>query len=101
MRQAVINIIGLQTPAGRLVFFALASAVIFMLPQTVLAEFSLWARVGFEDAPSIGLTRAYNHVLHGNFAAAWARNHLILVVLAVGVPMLLTDVRKLIEDMRR
>ena len=91
MRQSFFAIIGLQTAAGRLAFFGLASVVIFMLPQSVLAEFSLWARLGFDSAPSIGLTRAYNHVLHGDFAAAWARNHLIFLVMIVGLPLLMRD----------
>lgn len=91
MRQALFAIIGLQTPAGRLAFFVIASVVIYTLPQTILAEFSLWARLGFDDAPSVGLTRAYHYVLHGDLAAAWARNHMIFVVLAVGIPLLVRD----------
>lgn len=98
--QRALDIIGLQTPTGRLIFFALASAIIFVLPQSLLGELSLWAKIGLENAPSVGLTRAYNHILHGNLAEAWARNPLIYIVLAVGVPMLVSDAVKLIKQRR-
>lgn len=101
MKQAALDIIGLQTPSGRLILFSLASAIIFVLPQSVLGEFSLWARIGLENAPSVGLTRAYNHVLHGNLAEAWTRNALIFVVLAVGLPLLVNDAVKLVSRRRR
>ena len=100
MLQAALDIIGLQTPAGRLIFFAMASAAIYVLPQSLLGEFSLWARIGLENAPSVGLTRAYNHVLHGNLAAAWTRNSLIFVVIAVGLPLLVNDIARVIKQRR-
>lgn len=100
MQQVAINIIGLQTPAGRLIFFLLSTVVIFVLPQSLLGEFSLWASVGLENAPSVGLTRAYNHILHGNLSAALARNSLIFIVLAVGLPLLVSDMVKLIKQKR-
>ena len=98
--QKALDIIGLQTPAGRLTFFALASVVIFVLPQTLLGEFSLWARIGLENSPSVGLTRAYSHILHGNLSAAWERNPIIYIVLAVGLPLLISDAVKVIIQRR-
>ena len=99
--QKALDIIGLQTPAGRLIFFALASVVIFVLPQSLLGEFSLWARIGLDNTPSVGLTRAYSHILHGNLSAAWERNSLIYVVLAVGLSLLVRDAFKLINQRHR
>jgi len=95
MRQRILDIIGLRTPAGRLIFFGVASVVIFVTPRGLLSELSLWARIGFDNAPSIGLTRAYQSVLHGDLAAAWLRNPLIFAVLAIGLPLLTRDIWRL------
>jgi hypothetical protein len=92
-----IEIITLQTPRGRLMFFLFASVLIYVAPYEVLSRLSLWQAIGI-DSPSIGLTRAYWYLLHGDFSAALERNKLILAVLAVGVPMLLLDMYKLIRN---
>lgn len=86
----ITEIIGLQTPRGRVICFLAASAAIFVAPYDWLAGLSLWQRLGI-DAPSIGLTRAYWHILHLDPVAAWQRNRLIFVVLAIGLPMLARD----------
>lgn len=97
MKRLLIDTVGLQTPAGRTLFFALASTFIFLLPQSVLGGLSLWSRLGLESAPSVGLTRAYNFVLHGNFSAAWERNSLIFLVLAIGIPIIARDIYTLFK----
>ncbi|MFZ1483593.1 MAG: DUF2752 domain-containing protein [Candidatus Saccharimonadales bacterium] len=66
--------------------------LIFIAPYAWLASLSLWQRLGFEGAPSVGLTRAYWHVLHLDFYAAWERNKLIYLVLAIGLPLLVRDI---------
>lgn len=94
MRRAASTLwqtIGLQTPGGRLLFFAVATLAIFLAPYDWLAGLSLWQRLGI-PSPSIGLTRAYWHLLHLDPGAAWQRNPLIYVVLAVGLPLLARDV---------
>ncbi len=90
----IIEIISLQSPRGRIMFFVLASASICMVPYSLLSGLSLWQRLGV-DSPSIGLTRAYWQVMHFNFSAAWARNPLIFVVIGIGLPLLLLDARKI------
>ena len=92
MRKLFIEIVSLQTPRGRLIFFGIVSLLVFIAPYEWLANLSLWQRLGFESAPSIGLTRAYWHVLHLDFYAAWERNKLIYVVLAIGLPLLARDI---------
>jgi hypothetical protein len=62
-----------------------------------LAHVSLWAKLGMDWMPSIGLTRAYWLVLHGDFVAAWHRNGLIYLVLLVGIPLLLKDIWQLVR----
>ena len=94
------EIIGLQTPRGRLLFFALISSAIFVAPYDVLAHLSLWQRLGI-PSPSIGLTRAYWHILHLDFGAAWHRNRLIYPVLAIGLPLLARDAYRLYAARRR
>lgn len=89
--QKITESIGLQTSAGRLVFFIIASVFIFFLPTSTLAEFSIWQKLNI-PSPSIGLTRAYHHILHGNIDLAWQQNKLIFAVLLIGLPLLAKDV---------
>jgi hypothetical protein len=91
VRKLLFEILGLQTPRGRLLFFALVSLLIFLTPYEVLANFSIWHKIGFESAPSIGLTRAYWHILHLDIEAAYKVNRLIFIVMAIGVPILMHD----------
>lgn len=90
-----IEIIGLQSARGRLVFFCIVTVIIFLLPYSLLGNLSIWQRIGLEWAPSIGLTRAYWLVLHLDFAAAWQKNPLIYAVLAIGLPLLGKDILSL------
>lgn len=89
-----IEVIGLQSPRGRIIFFTIASISIFLTPYRLLSELSLWQRLGL-DVPSVGLTRAYWHVLHLDVVAAWERNPLIFLVIAVGLPIIILDIYKL------
>lgn len=98
MRKVVIETISLQTPRGRLIFFGIISLLVFVAPYAWLAQLSIWQHVGLSSAPSIGLTRAYWHILHLDFYAAWERNKLMYVVLAVGLPLLLRDVWLLVRQ---
>ena len=88
--RALLNIVGLQTPHGRLLFFCAVSLTVYLLPVHILAQLSLWNHLGL-PAPSIGLTRAYHHVLHGDFTAAYHQNRLIYAILAIGLPLLAKD----------
>lgn len=88
-----LNIIGLQTPEGRLLFFGLVSLFVFLAPYEWLANLSIWQYLGI-PMPSIGLTRAYHLLLHGDYVGAWDRNKLIFLVLAIGLPMLFRDLMK-------
>lgn len=101
MPRILLDTIGLRTPAGRLLFFAVASIIIFVVPQSFLGGLSLWERIGFDNAPSVGLTRAYQYILHGDLSAAWQRNPMIFLVLAIGVPLLVKDLLVLLGQKRR
>ena len=72
-----------QTPRGRLALFCSISLLVFCVPYRWLAHLSLWQAIGWKTAPSIGLTRAYWLLLHGDPVAAWHRNWLIYPVLLV------------------
>ncbi len=98
VKESFIELISLSSPRARLGFWVLATMVIFLLPYRFFENLSLWQRLGWESAPSIGLTRAYWLLIHGDIAAAWQRNNLIFAVIAVGVPLLLFDVFKLIRS---
>jgi hypothetical protein len=93
-KKLVVETVGLQTPRGRLLFFGIVSTGIFLAPYSWLSHLSLWQYIGV-NSPSIGLTRAYWRLLHGDVAGAYERNPLIFVVLAVGVPLLVFDIIKL------
>lgn len=90
----VLETLGLSSARGRLIFFVLISLCVFVLPPKLPVSFSVWQRMG-EPAPSIGLTRAYRLVLHGDLSAAWQQNKLIYVVIVVGGAILIKDVMNL------
>lgn len=91
-----IELVSLSTPRARLCFWALATTIIFLLPYRFFENLSLWQRIGWDSAPSIGLTRAYWLLIHGDIAAAWERNSVIFVVIAIGIPILIMDAYKLV-----
>lgn len=94
-RQLLTELFGLQTPRARLSVFLVLSLLIYLAPYQWLAHLSLWQALHI-PSPSIGLTRAYHLLLHGDFAGAWERNRLIFVVVAIGVPLLVKDIFLLI-----
>lgn len=93
-----IEIIGLQSARGRLVFFCIITTAILVVPYSSLSNLSLWQRLGLDWAPSIGLTRAYWLFIHLDPVAAWHRNPLIYAVLAIGLPLLGRDMRELLKQ---
>lgn len=82
-KQLVAETITLSTPRGRLIFALTANIAIFASRYHWLSNLSLYQRLGLDWAPSIGLTRAYWKVLHGDLAGAWERNWLIFPVMTV------------------
>ena len=86
----IVSIISLQTSRDRLLFFCIATCVIFLLPYQALSHLSLWKALDI-PSPSIGLTRAYWLLIHGDPVASWERNRLIFAVLAVGLPIIIYD----------
>lgn len=93
----LIEIISLSTPMGRLICFLFVTCIVFLSRYHWLANLSLWQRIGWEWAPSIGLTRAYWLVLHGHIGAAWQRNWLIFpVMLIVGI-LIIKDIRSVVR----
>lgn len=86
----LIEIVGLQSPRGRLLFFVIISLAIFLIPYNWLSHLSIWQALHI-PSPSIGLTRAYHLLLHGDISGAWNRNKLIFIVLALGLIVLLKD----------
>lgn len=85
------EILTLGTPRGRVLAWLLVSVVIFLAPYQWLAHLSLWGHMGWHGAPSIGLTRAYWLLLHGQPAHAWRRNWLIVPVCTIGLPLIMGD----------
>jgi hypothetical protein len=92
MRKLALEMISLQTPRGRVMSYFTLSILIFILPYSVLSNLSIWNRIGLDNAPSIGLTRAYWHIMHFDISAAWKMNPLIFLVLIVGLPLIIRDV---------
>lgn len=100
IKRTFIETIGLQTARGRLLFFAITSCGILIAPYSWLSHLSLWQYVGV-NSPSIGLTRAYWRLLHGDVVGAYERNPLIFVVLAIGLPLLTLDLIKLLKTRKQ
>jgi hypothetical protein len=96
MKFAAISreMISLGTSRGRVLMWALLSAIIFAVPYQWLSHLSLWQHIGWRSAPSIGLTRAYWLLLHGQPMHAWQRNWLIVPVCAIGLPLITRDARR-------
>jgi hypothetical protein len=99
-RKLLWEVVGLQTPAGRLSFFAIITFGVFVVPFSWLENLSLWKRLDI-PSPSIGLTRSYWRILHGDFVGAWQQNKLIFVVILIGGGLLMYDIYKLIVSQRR
>lgn len=78
-------------------FFGLITLSVFFVPFDWLAQLSVWQALGV-PSPSIGLTRAYWLLIHGDPVAAWERNKLIFLVLAVGIPLLARDAFLIIKS---
>lgn len=94
----IIDVVGLQTPRGRLIFFAGVTVFIFMISfegLQDLPDISLYKRLGI-PSPSIGLTRAFWHIMHGDFVSAYAQNWLIYPVLLVTGGIILNDIQSVI-----
>ncbi len=89
-KRLLIELVGLQSARGRLLFFAIITMAVFLVPYQALAHLSLWQALHI-PSPSIGLTRAYHLLLHGDISGAWRRNGLIFVVLIIGLGVLSRD----------
>lgn len=92
-----LEALGLQTARGRVIALGLASFIIFILPYSVVGRFSLLARLGWETAPSVGLTRSYWLLMHGDPVAAWHRNWLIFPILGILLVIIGRDIWSLIK----
>ncbi len=77
----------------------LVSVIIFLMPPKWPVTFSVWQQLHL-PSPSIGMTRAYRHVLHGEFAAAWRQNKLIFAVIGAGGAIIAKDVSTLMQHHR-
>ncbi len=90
------NLIGLQTPASRLFVLGGGSLLLALISYGTLVSIptiSLYDRLGI-PAPSIGLTRAYSQLLHGNLQAAWQTNPLVVAAAAAIAGIMITDIRQ-------
>lgn len=93
------DLIGLQTPPARLAVFSSITLFLVVIPYHTLLSIptvSVFARVGIHS-PSIGLTRAYWYVLHGQFQNAWQMNKLIFLVVPIVLALVVRDLLMLIR----
>ncbi len=61
---------------------SLALALVPWLPAGMIdhtRSLCLWTNLGLGPCPGCGMTRALWHLLHGQLAAAWHFNHLIVI----------------------
>lgn len=79
-----------------MLFFGGVTLTLLFIPYQWLGNLSLWQTLGI-PSPSIGLTRAYWKLIHGDPVGAFQRNPLILAVIAVGVPLLIADGIRLLQ----
>ena len=98
--QLIKEIVSLSTPRGRLILLSGITVGIYFSEYEWFSDLSLWQRVGWETAPSIGLTRAYWLVLHGQFTDAWNRNLLIYPVLVAVLSLVMLDILKIVKKIK-
>ena len=98
MVSKILKLISLQTAPSRLFFFTTITAVIYNVSYSFLdsAKLSLYERLHI-NAPSIGLTRAYWKLLHGDAMGAWHRNKLIYIVVAILIGIVIRDIISLMK----
>lgn len=92
-----IEALTLGTARGRLIAWSVLTGAIFASKYVWLEHLSLWQRLGWDWAPSIGLTRSYWLVIHGDISSAWSLNPLIFVVIGVGSILLCRDAHSLFK----
>lgn len=92
------DIVCLRTAKARFIVFASISCLLYMLPYSLIerAKLSLYERMHI-PAPSIGLTRAYWKLIHGDLAGAWHRNKLIYVVVGIIIGIMVADLVTLLK----
>ena len=86
-----LEAVTLSSARGRAHAFLSITGAVYLSPYSWLAHLSIWGAMGWKDAPSIGLTRAYWLLLHGQPVAAYARNGLIYPVLLIWIAIFLND----------
>lgn len=100
MKAKLISLISLQTPVSRILVIVSITIFLFVIQyQTLLSlpTISVYSRLNF-PLPSIGLTRAYWYLLHGQFNAAWEMNRLVYVVAVAIIGVLTVDVLSIIRS---
>lgn len=93
VKQWLVDLIGLQTPGSRLTVILGISASLYSISYSTLLSIptiSIFARLHV-PSPSIGLTRAYWYLIHGQFGNAWHMNKLIFIVFGVIVGLVVID----------
>ncbi len=92
------QLIGLQTPKSRLIVILFLHVALLAISYDFLeaSRLSLYDRIGI-PSPSIGLTRAYWFLLHGNLPAAIDKNTLILLAAPVIWTITILDILKIIK----
>lgn len=92
MHGKILDFLTLRKAAYRWSFIGGFSIVLFFVPYNFLekAKLSLYERFHI-PSPSIGLTRAYWKLIHGDIYGAWQRNKLIFVVLSLLIAILVYD----------
>lgn len=99
----LVEVLGLQTPRGRLLAFTAVFVVGVLLSWGWLAwvpTLSIYEHLGI-PSPSIGLTEALIALLSGDFTGAFARNWLIYPVVSVAVALLAMDAIRYIKTVRQ
>ncbi|MCX6804708.1 MAG: DUF2752 domain-containing protein [Patescibacteria group bacterium] len=93
MKNRILNIIGLQTPMARLTVFTGTTICLYSISYSSLLQtptLSLFSRLNI-PSPSIGLTRAYWLLIHGDLNGAWQMNKLVYLVALVLAGIIVVD----------
>lgn len=102
MKNKILNTIGLQTPFSRIAAILSVTTFLYLIHYQSLLSIptvSVYSRLNI-PSPSIGLTRAYWYLIHGEFQSAWNMNKLIYFVAVVLATIVVVDVIRLIRNRR-
>src|SRR5690349_4584904 len=88
----------------RLALFVGAAIAMFAVPTRTVESgptLCVWQRIFHVQCPGCGMTRAFSHVVHGHWVAAWEHNRGVVIAFPLAAMLWLTTVWRDICSIQR